>query len=942
MRARRFLQSLLTASLALLLVLGVFMSGASLAQDPVPEAEDVLEEPFPPDNPRPLGAGPITSSVEAASAGVLGIPSQPTGGPDSYGYTWQDSAAVGGLYSWIDAKASGTGFMTGNDMSKRLSFAPGFEFPFYENTYTSVYVSTNGLLSFGGGTTTNNNQAMPLTLPPNNVIAAFWDDLAVGSPYNSGKIYVKQPRAPGDPVVIEWNGVTRKDYTTPFSFEVVLYPSGNILIQYKNRPVPANSGTVGIEDEAGAIGLTYLCNSSTLAAGTAVLFVRPDPACRLKILPWEQDSLGAAGTAASYSLYLRNTGNVGACDSFDLSQASTWDLSLYHEDGVTPLVSPVTLAQGEGLTITARVAIPAAAAVGAYNQATITACAGANCFAANLRTAVPAPFAQIYAATPDKGASIYLAHPDGQAGRLITGALADDRALAAAKDGFVAVWTQERIFGPANLTEVVFAMRDHLGAKVQSPKFVADLTGVSNSTHDTEPAVAGAPNGRIGVVWLREIHNTALGYNYNVYFAVLGQVIEGGLPVYRVVAGPTNLTNNGAYGPSSGSGSIRFYSPHIAATADTGVAGANRFFIAWQREQTTGTGSKDDIYCAIYDVNGAVRKAAWNLTADATGGTGYFDPAPTALDGNYVLLAYSRRGGGSLGAIRYMVFDYAGNVSRSSATLFEDSSPNQGPAAVQLSDGHILVAWDNESDIRYKVLESDASSPTALGTVDNPSGLGGQAYVSAVADGSGHGILTWTEEDSSIRTSVYYALVNADGTQVHPALAFLSGQGKNPRASTSVLGYGAAPFNPPAGVDLWVKGPSLPAAAFGGVANVPVQYGNRGISPATATLTATLPLNVEYDSDTSGLTPVVSPDGRVVTWTLPESEKVHFLETRSFALHLRVTAGDPGTRYQVDLATTSAEAEDPATTPDNTASFEVVVPYKTYVPFEQRGCRPPC
>ena len=93
---------------------------------------------------------------------------------DRYGYTFDDSLSP----AWIDLAATGTEaeFSTRDDDS----FGPislGFEFNFYENTYTELYVSTNGLLTFGGGSDQFVNHPMPRDTDPDNFIAPFWDDL---------------------------------------------------------------------------------------------------------------------------------------------------------------------------------------------------------------------------------------------------------------------------------------------------------------------------------------------------------------------------------------------------------------------------------------------------------------------------------------------------------------------------------------------------------------------------------------------------------------------------------------------------------------------------------------------------------------------------------------------------------------------------------------------
>ena len=64
----------------------------------------------------------------------------------------------------------------------------GFAFPFFENPYTSVYISTNGVLLFADSVPDPavRNTPIPSDLPPNNFIAPFWDDLTMGV---DGKVY---------------------------------------------------------------------------------------------------------------------------------------------------------------------------------------------------------------------------------------------------------------------------------------------------------------------------------------------------------------------------------------------------------------------------------------------------------------------------------------------------------------------------------------------------------------------------------------------------------------------------------------------------------------------------------------------------------------------------------------------------------------------------------
>jgi hypothetical protein len=71
-----------------------------------------------------------------------------------------------------------------------------FAFPFYGNEYNSVFVTSNGLLTFSeGGSYSFGNDALPSAGAPNNMICAFWDDL---DPEEGGTVrYYHDPTATG-------------------------------------------------------------------------------------------------------------------------------------------------------------------------------------------------------------------------------------------------------------------------------------------------------------------------------------------------------------------------------------------------------------------------------------------------------------------------------------------------------------------------------------------------------------------------------------------------------------------------------------------------------------------------------------------------------------------------------------------------------------------------
>ncbi|HJQ14269.1 MAG TPA: hypothetical protein VJ830_05915, partial [Anaerolineales bacterium] len=119
-----------------------------------------------------------TFEKEAASA----LPAQAGSEPDGFGYTYHDAVP----YNWINATIN-SGLIGDDNFTGPLDI--GFSFPFYGIPQTQLYLSTNGLITFGGGSREWDGFWIKDKGKPNNLIAPFMDDLLVGSPYNSGAIY---------------------------------------------------------------------------------------------------------------------------------------------------------------------------------------------------------------------------------------------------------------------------------------------------------------------------------------------------------------------------------------------------------------------------------------------------------------------------------------------------------------------------------------------------------------------------------------------------------------------------------------------------------------------------------------------------------------------------------------------------------------------------------
>jgi hypothetical protein len=188
-----------------------------------------------------------------------------SGGPDAFGYRWVDSQTPDtAVFNWVELCGDPMAQLgpIGDDVAGLISWS--FAFPFYGENYSSVYVSTNGKLSFSTADPAwlNRCASYDATQP---VISVHWDDLVSQQTDQCADSITPRItyRDFGDQVVIEWNHVWHYPYSGDdqlYTFEAALYADGRIKLQYDslNCGSYCNSATVGI-DVPGANGLEYVC-----------------------------------------------------------------------------------------------------------------------------------------------------------------------------------------------------------------------------------------------------------------------------------------------------------------------------------------------------------------------------------------------------------------------------------------------------------------------------------------------------------------------------------------------------------------------------------------------------------------------------------------------------------------------------------------------------------
>ena len=264
---------------------------------------------------------------------IKGFSFKGAGGPDAFGYKWKDSNEPNGpVYVWTDiaANPSAVQITTWNgtlDDGYTNAISVGFDFKFYGNNYSNIYLSTNGFLSFAALTSSYySNAAIPDGAAPNNIIAPFWDDL---DGRTQGTVHYLRE---ADKLTIQFTNWQKYNGTGSLTFQIVLKSNDRIMFYYNNLNATLTSATVGIENGTGNDGLQIVYDATYLANNLAVQ-IAADP-------EWL--------TLNNYSgtIYSGNSINVGLLintDGIDLGDYSM-DMEITTNDPLHPLmVVPITM-----------------------------------------------------------------------------------------------------------------------------------------------------------------------------------------------------------------------------------------------------------------------------------------------------------------------------------------------------------------------------------------------------------------------------------------------------------------------------------------------------------------------------------------------------------------------------------------------------------------------
>jgi hypothetical protein len=181
----------------------------------------------------------------------------------------------GTIYEFSDISNIGnlSDAFNGDNVSEEVSI--GFNFYYYGEVFTKVYISSNGFLTFANeGSTVFTNVSIPKGSLPNQMIAPFWDDLDPSLNSNQGKVYyMTRGTAPNREFIVQWQNMPHHEntgITDSITFQVILSESTNsIYFRYGSlmdlsgmELVTFGSASVGLEDIEGGSGISLGYNES--------------------------------------------------------------------------------------------------------------------------------------------------------------------------------------------------------------------------------------------------------------------------------------------------------------------------------------------------------------------------------------------------------------------------------------------------------------------------------------------------------------------------------------------------------------------------------------------------------------------------------------------------------------------------------------------------------
>lgn len=183
-------------------------------------------------------------------------------------------------YEWIDITEIGTAAGLINDDQSVGPFDLGFDFTYFDQTYTQVYMTSNGWGTFQDqfGWAEYFNSPIPNEVEPHAALDIFWDDLY---PPAGGEYYYYADAA-NQRFIMSWINVPHiQANDEQHTFQIVLTPDGNIRYNYQfidGGTIGNMSCTVGAENENSSDGVQVCFDGDGLlpVSEMSILIGQPD------------------------------------------------------------------------------------------------------------------------------------------------------------------------------------------------------------------------------------------------------------------------------------------------------------------------------------------------------------------------------------------------------------------------------------------------------------------------------------------------------------------------------------------------------------------------------------------------------------------------------------------------------------------------------------------
>ena len=159
----------------------------------------------------------------------------------------------------------GTALSLTDDAAQQMSFQGVFQFPFFGSSYSSVFVNSDGNITFGQGDTASTERGVTRfnSGPPR--VGGFFADL---NPETSpGSVYFNQL---SDRIVITWNRIREYGSSREASFQIALFPDGSFELAYGSVNVSSGIAGWAAGGSTGAVNVVDLSSASGVLSGTQV------------------------------------------------------------------------------------------------------------------------------------------------------------------------------------------------------------------------------------------------------------------------------------------------------------------------------------------------------------------------------------------------------------------------------------------------------------------------------------------------------------------------------------------------------------------------------------------------------------------------------------------------------------------------------------------------